>query len=60
MFYSLLTLLFPVSHDDVVKVVELACKHNVVIIPFGGKCSHLFAIMYYCYDSTITSASVTL
>ena len=24
-------------HNDVVKVVELACKHDVVIIPFGGK-----------------------
>ena len=24
-------------HSDVVKVVELACKHDVVIIPFGGK-----------------------
>ena len=25
-------------HNDVVKVVELANKHDVVIIPFGGKC----------------------
>ena len=24
-------------HNDVVKVVELANKHDVVIIPFGGK-----------------------
>ena len=24
-------------HNDVVKVVELACKHDVVVIPFGGK-----------------------
>ena len=24
-------------HNDVVKVVELAGKHDVVIIPFGGK-----------------------
>ncbi|XP_042311245.1 alkyldihydroxyacetonephosphate synthase, peroxisomal isoform X2 [Sceloporus undulatus] len=23
-------------HDDVVKIVELACKHNVCIIPYGG------------------------
>ncbi|XP_012938011.2 alkyldihydroxyacetonephosphate synthase, peroxisomal [Aplysia californica] len=27
---------YPVNHDEVVKIVELACKHNVVIIPFGG------------------------
>ncbi|KAK0067379.1 alkyldihydroxyacetonephosphate synthase peroxisomal [Biomphalaria pfeifferi] len=27
---------WPVSHEEVVKVVELACKHNVVVIPFGG------------------------
>ena len=24
-------------HNDVVKVIELANKHDVVIIPFGGK-----------------------
>ncbi len=24
------------SHEDVVKIVDLACKHNVVIIPVGG------------------------
>ena len=24
-------------HKDVVKVVEMAVKHNVVIIPFGGE-----------------------
>ena len=30
--------LFPACHNDVVKVVELACKHDVVVIPFGGKC----------------------
>ena len=24
-------------HNDVVKIVELAVKHNVVIIPFGGE-----------------------
>uniref|UniRef100_A0ACB8G0F0 Uncharacterized protein n=1 Tax=Sphaerodactylus townsendi TaxID=933632 RepID=A0ACB8G0F0_9SAUR len=27
---------WPECHDDVVKIVELACKHNVCIIPFGG------------------------
>ncbi|XP_048779948.2 alkyldihydroxyacetonephosphate synthase, peroxisomal-like [Ostrea edulis] len=27
---------WPQCHDDVVKVVALSCKHNVVIIPFGG------------------------
>ncbi|KAM8856836.1 alkyldihydroxyacetonephosphate synthase, peroxisomal [Synchiropus picturatus] len=28
--------LWPNCHDDVVKIVELACKHNVCIIPYGG------------------------
>ncbi|XP_050404817.1 alkyldihydroxyacetonephosphate synthase, peroxisomal [Patella vulgata] len=27
---------WPVSHNEVVITVELACKYNVVIIPFGG------------------------
>ncbi|KAM7153237.1 alkyldihydroxyacetonephosphate synthase, peroxisomal isoform 5-T9 [Macrochelys suwanniensis] len=27
---------WPGCHDDVVKIVELACKHNLCIIPFGG------------------------
>ncbi|KAF5892216.1 alkyldihydroxyacetonephosphate synthase, peroxisomal, partial [Clarias magur] len=27
---------WPSCHDDVVKIVELACKHNVCLIPFGG------------------------
>ncbi|GAA6108085.1 alkyldihydroxyacetonephosphate synthase, peroxisomal [Tachysurus ichikawai] len=27
---------WPSCHDDVVKIVELACKHNVCVIPFGG------------------------
>uniref|UniRef100_A0A8B9S054 Alkylglycerone-phosphate synthase n=1 Tax=Accipiter nisus TaxID=211598 RepID=A0A8B9S054_9AVES len=27
---------FLVCHEDVVKIVELACKHNLCIIPFGG------------------------
>ncbi|GFR65433.1 alkylglycerone-phosphate synthase, partial [Elysia marginata] len=27
---------WPVCHDEVVKIVQLACKHNVVVIPFGG------------------------
>ncbi|CAG5125360.1 unnamed protein product, partial [Candidula unifasciata] len=35
---------WPMSHDDVVKVVELACKHNVVIIPFGGGTSVSLAV----------------
>ena len=26
----------PRSHDDVVKIVELANKHNVCLVPFGG------------------------
>lgn len=26
----------PRSHDDVVKVIELANKHNVCVVPFGG------------------------
>ncbi|XP_071788558.1 alkyldihydroxyacetonephosphate synthase, peroxisomal-like [Asterias amurensis] len=28
--------LWPTGHDSVVKIVELACKHNVCVIPFGG------------------------
>lgn len=28
--------LWPVSHDQVVRIVQSAAKHNVVIIPFGG------------------------
>ncbi|KAK3596239.1 hypothetical protein CHS0354_030884 [Potamilus streckersoni] len=28
--------IWPTCHNDVVKIVELACRHNVVIIPFGG------------------------
>ncbi|XP_076437357.1 alkyldihydroxyacetonephosphate synthase, peroxisomal-like [Babylonia areolata] len=28
--------IWPLSHGDVVKIVELAVKHNVVIIPYGG------------------------
>nr|XP_034990501.1 alkyldihydroxyacetonephosphate synthase, peroxisomal isoform X2 [Zootoca vivipara]XP_034990510.1 alkyldihydroxyacetonephosphate synthase, peroxisomal isoform X2 [Zootoca vivipara] len=27
---------WPECHDDVVKIVELACKHNICIIPYGG------------------------
>uniref|UniRef100_A0A8C5BXR8 Alkylglycerone-phosphate synthase n=1 Tax=Gadus morhua TaxID=8049 RepID=A0A8C5BXR8_GADMO len=27
---------WPNCHDDVVKIVELACKHNVCLIPYGG------------------------
>jgi alkyldihydroxyacetonephosphate synthase len=28
---------FPQSHDDCVKIMQAAQKHNVVIIPFGGQ-----------------------
>uniref|UniRef100_A0A6Q2ZIC0 Alkylglycerone-phosphate synthase n=1 Tax=Esox lucius TaxID=8010 RepID=A0A6Q2ZIC0_ESOLU len=27
---------WPNCHNDVVKIVELACKHNVCVIPYGG------------------------
>ncbi|XP_075685625.1 alkyldihydroxyacetonephosphate synthase, peroxisomal isoform X1 [Rhinoderma darwinii] len=27
---------WPHCHDDVVRIVDLACKHHVCIIPFGG------------------------
>ncbi|MBN3326434.1 ADAS protein, partial [Atractosteus spatula] len=27
---------WPNCHNDVVKIVELACKHSVCVIPFGG------------------------
>ena len=30
------TLFITGSHNDVVKIVEAASKHNVVIMPFGG------------------------
>ena len=29
---------WPKSHDDVVKIVYAANEHNVVIIPIGGRC----------------------
>ncbi|XP_068101543.1 alkyldihydroxyacetonephosphate synthase, peroxisomal [Hyperolius riggenbachi] len=29
-------IVWPNCHEDVVRIVELACKHNVCIIPFGG------------------------
>ncbi|KAK7468162.1 hypothetical protein BaRGS_00036626 [Batillaria attramentaria] len=29
-------IVWPNSHSDVVRIVELAVKHNVVIIPYGG------------------------
>lgn len=28
---------FTDCHNDVVKIVELACKHNVCLIPYGGE-----------------------
>jgi len=34
---SFLSLFFLGCHSDVEKIVELAGKHNVVLIPFGGK-----------------------
>ena len=34
-----LLLLTTACHDNVVKIVEAACKHDVCIIPFGGKYS---------------------
>ncbi|CAC5367619.1 AGPS [Mytilus coruscus] len=35
---------WPNSHNEVVKIVELCCKHNVVLIPFGGGTSVSFAL----------------
>ncbi|XP_064875533.1 alkyldihydroxyacetonephosphate synthase, peroxisomal-like isoform X3 [Oncorhynchus nerka] len=32
---------WPNCHNDVVKIVELACKHNVCLIPYGGGTSAL-------------------
>lgn len=29
-------------HNDVVKIVELACKHNVCLIPYGGEYFKIF------------------
>ena len=29
--------LFPACHDDVVKIIRLACKHNAAVIPYGGR-----------------------
>lgn len=31
--------IFAGCHNDVVKIVELACKHNVCLIPYGGELS---------------------
>lgn len=30
---------FPENQAEVERIVKLACKHNVVIIPFGGQFS---------------------
>ncbi|MBN3280964.1 ADAS protein, partial [Polyodon spathula] len=40
---------WPNCHKDVEKIVELACKHNVCVMPFGGK---------YCIRGTSVSNAV--
>ncbi|OCT63629.1 hypothetical protein XELAEV_18044727mg [Xenopus laevis] len=35
---------WPSCHEDVVKIVDLACKHNVCLIPFGGGTSVSYAL----------------
>uniref|UniRef100_A0A3Q2HGD7 Alkylglycerone-phosphate synthase n=1 Tax=Equus caballus TaxID=9796 RepID=A0A3Q2HGD7_HORSE len=37
--------LWPTCHDDVVKIVNLACKYNLCIIPIGGGTSVSYALM---------------
>ncbi|KAL1785420.1 alkyldihydroxyacetonephosphate synthase, peroxisomal [Sigmodon hispidus] len=36
---------WPTCHDDVVKIVNLACKHNLCIIPIGGGTSVSYGLM---------------
>lgn len=31
------SMFFADCHNDVVKIVELACKHNVCLMPYGGE-----------------------
>lgn len=58
---------FLVCHEDVVKIVELACKHNLCIIPFGGKCnyeiSYLFKVIsenVFCFNLNKCSSLLVL
>ncbi|XP_060265714.1 alkyldihydroxyacetonephosphate synthase, peroxisomal isoform X6 [Ovis aries] len=37
--------LWPTCHDDVVKIVNLACKYNLCIIPIGGGTSVSYGLM---------------
>lgn len=34
---QMISYVFADCHNDVVKIVELACKHNVCVIPYGGE-----------------------
>ncbi|XP_029413117.1 alkyldihydroxyacetonephosphate synthase, peroxisomal isoform X2 [Nannospalax galili] len=36
---------WPMCHDDVVKIVNLACKYNLCIIPIGGGTSVSYGLM---------------
>uniref|UniRef100_A0A452QNZ7 Alkylglycerone-phosphate synthase n=1 Tax=Ursus americanus TaxID=9643 RepID=A0A452QNZ7_URSAM len=43
---NLFSLFFPTAcHDDVVKIVNLACKYNLCIIPIGGGTSVSYGLM---------------
>ena len=44
------------SHDDVVKIVEAAVKHNICLIPYGGIC--LFRASHNIIHRDIQSAYV--
>ncbi|KAM5327666.1 alkyldihydroxyacetonephosphate synthase, peroxisomal [Glossophaga mutica] len=37
--------IWPTCHDDVVKIVNLACKYNLCIIPIGGGTSVSYGLM---------------
>nr|XP_019594889.1 PREDICTED: alkyldihydroxyacetonephosphate synthase, peroxisomal [Rhinolophus sinicus] len=37
--------LWPTCHDDVVKIVNLACKYNLCVIPIGGGTSVSYGLM---------------
>jgi alkyldihydroxyacetonephosphate synthase len=41
---------WPKSHDDVMKIVDLANHHNVVIIPFGGGTSVSQALLCLAHE----------
>ena len=44
---------WPVNHNDVEVIVNLAVKHNVVIIPFGGYLVQLVSFNPYLFIKSV-------